>query len=598
MLRVVAAVLVVLVVQRVAYHAAYLSNDPFALATFSDGRLYERAAVDLFEHPPWGTQPLYLQGIYAYFMALPMGLRPGPTLSLLVQLLAVGVGLWAFHRACTSVYGTLTGGLCTVVVLAYPGLSFYENKYLTAALASVSLCAMLATLVWAARHPRAPAFVALGMATGIAVLFRGNVLLGLPAFIVAVIVLGRHYGRVRATVVAYFIGLTLSLLPMAVRNEVVTGRPTVFPAHGGGTSFYIGNNAEAKGLWNNARGLLSGDVGQERDELVNRLGIAAGSEADQAAAIGRTLYARAFEEIAEDPGRWIRLEAKKVWLMTGNDELSQDYDVRGEAELVGRIREYGLPFSVLLALGLAGVVASGLARRGRAREASGRARTDGHADEADPDVAVSEAAAPDVAVPDADAQRPIPAADTAAELAMQRAWHWTLLGMAVAVVGANVLFFTSAQHRAPLAIVLAAMAGPGLVWIVQGVRDPSASACRRLGPLALVLAIVASGASPRVRAHDNPSAAHYHNLALVQVEVGQPRAAVVTLSRALQVAPDHPVIRIERASLRRKLGMIEGASADLDALQSRSDLPAWVVTRAAEERRRVNALRGLSRRQP
>ena len=49
---------------------------PFSLATFSDGRLYEDSARDLLDHPPWGTRPFYLQGLYAAQLALPMAIRP------------------------------------------------------------------------------------------------------------------------------------------------------------------------------------------------------------------------------------------------------------------------------------------------------------------------------------------------------------------------------------------------------------------------------------------------------------------------------------------------------------------------------------------
>ncbi|MBL4689575.1 MAG: hypothetical protein JKY37_33615, partial [Nannocystaceae bacterium] len=54
--RVLAAALLLLLLQRLTYHAAYQANDPFALVTFSDGRLYERAAQDLTEHAPWGRR--------------------------------------------------------------------------------------------------------------------------------------------------------------------------------------------------------------------------------------------------------------------------------------------------------------------------------------------------------------------------------------------------------------------------------------------------------------------------------------------------------------------------------------------------------------
>ena len=65
-----------LVAYRIVYHCVYLRDVPFALATFSDGRQYEMAALDILAHPPLGSAPFYLQCFYAYFMALPMAIEP------------------------------------------------------------------------------------------------------------------------------------------------------------------------------------------------------------------------------------------------------------------------------------------------------------------------------------------------------------------------------------------------------------------------------------------------------------------------------------------------------------------------------------------
>ena len=80
------ALLLALALLRVLYHFTYLAEVPFALATFSDGRQYELAALDILDHPPLGTHPFYLQGLYAYQMALPMMLGARIAFALLLQL--------------------------------------------------------------------------------------------------------------------------------------------------------------------------------------------------------------------------------------------------------------------------------------------------------------------------------------------------------------------------------------------------------------------------------------------------------------------------------------------------------------------------------
>jgi tetratricopeptide (TPR) repeat protein len=374
-------------------------------------------------------------------------------------------------------------------------------------------------------------------------------LLALPGVGVAAVLCWAPTGRPRMHALLWLaLGLLLSLAPMALRNAIVTGQPSIMPVHGGGTTFYIGNNRHARGVWNTAGGMLSGEVVRERQELAATLGVPDGPEAEQAAAIGRALYRRAAGEIADDPARWLWLELRKGWLMLGNDELSQDYDQAGERELLPWWANRGVPFSAVLAVGLVGV----LAVRRRTRH--------------EPELA-----------------------------ARFRPWAWMLGAQAFAVVAANLLFFTSAQHRLPLVVPLGVVLGPGLMWLAAGPRSIAAGTHHRRTWWLSVALVLAQGQWPRQR-REGPAPEHYYNLAIAHVQLGQPQEAVAAFDRAVRHRPDHPVILIERATLHRRLGHLDDAAADLDRLASLPELPPWVARRMAEERRRVEALRGIERR--
>ena len=270
-----------LAILRISYHLSYLADDPFAVATFSDGRQYELAARDILDHPPLGSRPFYLQGLYAFFMAGPMAIRPWVGLALLAQLVVAAGALVAFFAAVRSWLGRRQAALATIVLMAYPMLAFYENKFLTAELAVATSVAVLWALGRAQRNPSPARFVVVGAAVGLLILARPNAVVAVPfvGWAIAGALPGDEASRRRRWALgAAAAGLLLALAPMAGRNLAVTGRPTVFPAHGGGTSFYIGNNAHARGVWNDAGGLLTGDVARERAELVDALGIPPGSK--------------------------------------------------------------------------------------------------------------------------------------------------------------------------------------------------------------------------------------------------------------------------------------------------------------------------------
>ncbi|MCR9163191.1 MAG: tetratricopeptide repeat protein [Nannocystaceae bacterium] len=522
------ALLVVLALLRVLYHCTYLAEVPFALATFSDGRQYELAARDILASPPLGTRPFYLQGLYAYLMALPMAIRAWVSLALLFQLAIAGLTHWWFARALARWRGRTEAAWASVALLSFPMLAFYENKFLTGSLAVTVSVAVLAAAV-RVREASTPArWAALGVAVGVAILARPNFALLVPVVGVAAL---RGAGARGRTTAAFVLGVFVAVLPMAARNAAVTGRATVFPAHGGGTSFYIGNNAHARGVWNDAGGLLSGDVSRERQELRETLGVPPGPEAEEIAAIGRALYARGLAEIADDPMRWMVLEVRKVWLMLGNDELTQDYDHFGERELLWCSPRFGLPFGVGFALAVFGI---------------GRARNEG---------AVSA----------------------------------VLLGLALSTFAANVLYFTSAQHRLPWVLPMAVLLPDG----VRALRR--AAAQRRWVPLVVFAALLGASVWPRARKTD-PSAVHYYNLAIAWFYVGQPDRAISTLDRALEVNPDHPVIRLQRLTALRERGHFEAAKADLDRLDAQENLPGWVRAKMEDERMRLRTWLEYTRR--
>lgn len=516
----------VLALSRLVYHLLYLRDVPFAVATLSDGRIYERAAADLVAHPPLGTEPFYLQGLYAVQLALPMALG-GLALALLVQILLAGAAWWVLHRAMRAMFGAKTAAWGLALALAHPPLAFYENKFLSASLTVVCSIAVVAAFAWAERSTRLVPSIATGLAIGLAMLARPNLALAVPFCAVALVSLDTARRRRAAVLGGFGLGVVLALAPMAWRNAAVTGAPTVFPAHGGGTSFYIGNNARANGVWNDA-GLFSGDVAREADEFEG-IGVVLGDEPGdprRAAQMGEALYRRAWTEIAEDPGRWVWLLARKGWLMIGNDELSQDYDVLGEQEMIPWANRVGVPFGVLAAL-----AALGLAQWWHAPE--------------------------------------------------QRARVWLVVGLAGATVASNVVFFTSAQHRLPLAIPMVILAATGVqrAWVLA--RDRVALRVGRVS-VAVAALLCMQALWPRTSRRE-PSAVHYYNLSLAFDHVGEPKPAMAAIERALARAPDQPLMLLHRAMLLRRAGDYAGAQADLDRIATIEGVPDWVRDHAMLE---------------
>ncbi|HEY2735459.1 MAG TPA: hypothetical protein VGI70_15785, partial [Polyangiales bacterium] len=346
------ALAALLLIGRALYHFAYFTHDPFALSTFSDGQVYEEAARDLLAHPPLGSQPFFLQGLYAYWLALGIALRGQPVDALILQVALGALAALAFFAAARAWFGQILALLSSCALLSSAALAFYENKYLSASLGvAANISVLFAFTRLRGSAPRTWSLL-LGIASALSLLARPNLLLALPLTAAAVWRLDR--GLAPARLAALALGLALGIAPMALRNALVTGRPTILPSHGGGIPFYIGNHPGSSGLWNDAGGMLSGQVLLERHELSRRLQLP--EDAPQLDdAIGNALYRRAFAFIRSEPAAWFRIEARKLWLFSGNREFVHDYDWFGEAELLGPDHVRGLPFGLLLGCGLFGL---------------------------------------------------------------------------------------------------------------------------------------------------------------------------------------------------------------------------------------------------
>ena len=515
--------------ERALYHARYLALSPFARATFSDGQIYEDAARDILAHPPLGSAPFFLQGAYAYLVALGLWPRGSLTDALLLQLCVCGLALCLYVHSARAWFGTRGGLVCSVALLSNAALAFYENKYLSAAMGVACNIAVLAAFSGMRTRPTLTRAALLGACSGLSILARPNLVLALPFTAWALWQIAPELRSARRWLSLAALGCCLSLAPLAARNALVIGRVSVFPSHGGGIPFYIGNHAGSNGLWNNAGGLISGQVLLERQELAERLAIdPAAPDLDQR--IGAALYGRALTFMREQPLSWLGIEATKLWYALGNQELVHDYDLLGERELLGNLWAIRAPFGVLLGLGLFGLYA--LARGTPER----------------------------------------------------KSLCVLLVGQVFAVLAANLLWFTSAQNRLPLVVPLAFAAAPALEGLAQ-LKRPSrgwllaAISCGLLG---------LQGFVPR-KAVTRPSAAHYFNLASAEETLGWNDAALHHYVRATELRPKEPMFWFRLAYFARKVGRAQEADFALRQLEGMRGLPGALERAVRSERAALEA---------
>jgi tetratricopeptide (TPR) repeat protein len=222
-----------------------------------DPAFYYNWAKEIASGSWLGKGPFVQSPLYAYLLGLLMKLIGSGLTGILVVQSLVGCGTvlltWYAGR---RLLGPTQGLIAGLIVALYGPFIFYEGMVMKTFLSPFLTILLLVLLDRAgalAREADAPradrAFAVAGAVFGLTTLDRDNFILLAPALAVLALVLGGGAGRrgIRAAG-AFTLGAVLLIAPVTIRNWVVS-RDFVLLTTGGGEVFFIGNNADANGLY-------------------------------------------------------------------------------------------------------------------------------------------------------------------------------------------------------------------------------------------------------------------------------------------------------------------------------------------------------------
>lgn len=194
--------------------------------------------------------------------------------------------------------------------------------------------------------------LACGILLGVAAMGVASILLLIPLFLAAIFLRRSNPRRAGAAALLVVAGIFTGSAPCWIHNNFVAHDRVFLSAHGG-INLWLGNNAEATG-YPHFPGLHAGQ-GQMLRDSIEQAETAAGRPLKRSeVSAWWSRKARAY--IAENPGAWLKLLARKI----GNFWNAFEYDDLG---VIVNLREHGvlfpgLRFGLIAALGLAGIVFS------------------------------------------------------------------------------------------------------------------------------------------------------------------------------------------------------------------------------------------------
>ncbi|HKW01434.1 MAG TPA: glycosyltransferase family 39 protein [Vicinamibacterales bacterium] len=241
----------------------------------------------------------YVSPLYVYFLAAAFGVLQSFTAVRVLQAALGTLTIGAIFLMARTWYGSRAAWWAAGLAALTGLLTFHEILILQSSLDAVLAAAALLALTYGLTRGDWRWGLAAGVAFGVQVLNRPNIVLAAAAIAVGLVAIR----RVRLAA-ALAIGGLLAVSPVVLRNVVVSHELALVSSHGG-LNFYIGNSASANGFYWQVPGIRPSIAGQAID-----------TRRVAEAAVGHSLTDTAVSDYFFDLGwSWIRTHPRDAaWL--------------------------------------------------------------------------------------------------------------------------------------------------------------------------------------------------------------------------------------------------------------------------------------------
>jgi tetratricopeptide (TPR) repeat protein len=455
-----------------------IRDAPFFTLLIGDSKGYDEWARRIASGEWIGHDVFYQAPLYPYFMGAIYTVVGHDVLAVrLCQTVLGSISCALIAHAAWRLFSQRAGIIAGLILTLYPPAIFFDGL-----LQKTALDAFLTTLaVWIISglivSPKPwRTWAGLGATMAALSLTRENALI-LIGVIVAWCLVRRPKGRPLPELAAFGLGVSLLLLPVAIRNYAVGGGFYLTTSQFG-PNLYLGNNARTDGT----AGSLIGGRGSseyERQDAIDLAERAAGRRLTPGE-VSSYWTGQTMAFIRSQPRSWLKLMARKVVLLLNSAEAFDTESQESYAEwspLLGIGATVG-NFGLLVPLAAFGVCVTW----------SGRRRL------------------------------------------------WILYALALVYAASVVLFFIYARYRFPLVPFLVLFTSAGLAQSAAFARERSRT--ELLGVAGLVAGLLVFTHVPVLDAADNRAITE-HNLGSALQSEGRLDQAIERYRRAIAIKPDY-----------------------------------------------------------
>jgi 4-amino-4-deoxy-L-arabinose transferase-like glycosyltransferase len=316
-------------------------------------------------------EAFFMPPLYPYLLAvLNLVFGPHPFPVQFIQILLGSGSAVLVYLLALRVFDRRVALVSFIGYLLCGNLLFLDTVFLPNALTvfgELLVCYLLSATGYRLRR-----FVLAGVILGLLALIRAETLLFLPLLLILVLVGqtrrsaiingpthgaapagGRREGLPLTRFGWVLLGTALVIVPVFLHNLVVAKDPTLI-SYNGGLNLYLGNSPKADGTWQPSYPLVQ--TGSVTIETLKRNSLIRDSIVMKPSESSSYWTRRALSFIRDSPRRFLGLVARKLGLFATSYEIPNNYyyDLARDSSLL--LKFAFLPFGLILALGLAGMI--------------------------------------------------------------------------------------------------------------------------------------------------------------------------------------------------------------------------------------------------
>lgn len=307
---------------RLIYFLEYRSMIEFAQPTV-DALYHHLMAVSIADGALTASEPFFRAPFYSYFLGFIYWITSDSIGAARFIQLVIGTAtaplVFLISREACSRRVAL---IASAMVLLCQDLVYFETELLLESILVTLILLSFYTMLKFIKTGHMAALLTSALTAGFAVITRPNAIVLLIPLIWLVWTASNKRPSVRRGRALAVLAVT-SLIPLSLvlAHNLTRTQPAFTLATQGGVNFYIGNNEAADGV----SAVMPGELGfnwQYQD--VAFLAEQSRRRELTPSEVSSYYYSRGVSEIAETPGRWIKLLVKKAYLLFSGEDISNN----------------------------------------------------------------------------------------------------------------------------------------------------------------------------------------------------------------------------------------------------------------------------------